>query len=226
VRQDFVANVSHELRTPLTSLRGYAETLLDGGLDDLQHRAGFVRTIRDQAARLSALVEDLLSLAELEGRGAGLRTEAFDLRAVAARQVEAFRPRAGAGGLALTLEAGPPVVVTADRVRIEQVIANLLDNATKYTEQGEVRVTVAAAGGTAWCRVRDTGPGIPGEDLPRVFERFYRVDKARSREKGGTGLGLSIVKHVIALHGGRVLAESEPGLGSTFGFEIPAVPPG
>jgi two-component system phosphate regulon sensor histidine kinase PhoR len=226
VRQDFVANVSHELRTPLTSLRGYAETLLEGGLDDPEHREGFVRTIRDQATRLSALVEDLLSLAELESRGAGLRPETFDLRAVVSRQVEAFRPRAEAGGLALTLEPGSPVHVTADRVRIEQVLANLLDNATKYTEQGEVRVTVAAAGGTAWCRVRDTGPGIPGEDLPRVFERFYRVDKARSREKGGTGLGLSIVKHVIALHGGRVLVESEPGRGSTFGFEIPAAPRG
>ena len=221
VRQDFVANVSHELRTPLTSLRGYAETLLDGGLDDVEHREGFVRTIRDQATRLSALVEDLLSLAELESRGAGLRTEVFDLREVVARQVESFRPRADAAGLALELEPGGPVQVTADRVRIEQAVANLLDNATKYTEHGGVTVSVAGADAHAWCRVRDTGPGIPSEDLPRIFERFYRVDKARSREKGGTGLGLSIVKHVVALHGGRVLVESEPGRGSTFGFEIP-----
>jgi two-component system phosphate regulon sensor histidine kinase PhoR len=225
VRQDFVANVSHELRTPLTSLRGYAETLLDGGLDDVAHREGFVRTIRDQAGRLSALVEDLLALAELESRGAGLRTERFDLHAVVARQVDAFRARAEAAGLALNLERGEPVEVTADRVRIEQAVANLLDNATKYTEQGEVRVAVETGNGSARVRVHDTGPGIPAEDLPRIFERFYRVDKARSREKGGTGLGLSIVKHVIALHGGRVVVESEPGRGSTFGFEIPAAPP-
>jgi len=224
VRQDFVANVSHELRTPLTSLRGYAETLLDGGLEDTAHREGFVRTIRDQAARLSALVEDLLSLAELEGRGAGLRTEAFDLREVVARLVESFRPRAAAAGLELVLEPGGAVQVVADRVRIEQAVANLLDNATKYTEQGEVRVTVGLEQHKAACRVRDTGPGIPSDDLPRIFERFYRVDKARSREKGGTGLGLSIVKHVIALHGGRVLVESELGRGSVFGFEIPAAP--
>jgi two-component system phosphate regulon sensor histidine kinase PhoR len=222
VRQDFVANVSHELRTPLTSLRGYAETLLDGGLEDVAHREDFVRTIRDQAVRLSALVEDLLSLAELEGHGAGLRAEPLDLRALAERQVQSFRRRAEIAGLALELEAGPAAPVVADRVRIEQALANLLDNATKYTERGSVHVAVGRDGDSAWCEVRDTGAGIPAADLPRVFERFYRVDKARSREKGGTGLGLSIVKHVIALHGGRVSVESEVGRGSTFRFEIPA----
>jgi two-component system phosphate regulon sensor histidine kinase PhoR len=222
VRQDFIANVSHELRPPLTSLRGYAETLLDGGLDDVAHREEFVRTIRDQAVRLTALVEDLLSLAELEAQGAGLRMEPLNLRDIAGRQIDALRPRADAAGLVLALEPGPPVEVLADRVRITQAVANLLDNATKYTERGEVRVALGLEGGSAWCEVRDTGAGIPAEDLPRVFERFYRVDKARSREKGGTGLGLSIVKHVIALHGGRVSVESEPGRGSTFRFEIPA----
>jgi two-component system phosphate regulon sensor histidine kinase PhoR len=222
VRQDFVANVSHELRTPLTSLRGYAETLLDGGLDDIEHREGFVRTIRDQAARLSALVEDLLSLAELEGRGAGLRAETFDLREVIEQQMAAFRPRAEAAGLGFTFEPGPPLTVAADRLRIEQAVANLLDNATKYTERGEVRVRAGSGGMGAWVEVHDTGPGIPEGDRPRVFERFYRVDKARSREKGGTGLGLSIVKHAIALHGGRVSVESGAGKGSVFRFEIPA----
>ncbi len=221
VRQDFVANVSHELRTPLTSLRGYAETLLDGGLDDAEHREHFVRVIRDQAERLQALVDDLLSLAQLERPEADLRRERFDLRGLLAQQVAAFRKRADAAGLALVLEDGEPVELDADRARLEQVVANLLDNALKYTERGGVTVRAGADGARAWCEVVDTGSGIPAEDLPRVFERFYRVDKARSREKGGTGLGLSIVKHVLALHGGEVSATSTPGAGSTFRFELP-----
>jgi two-component system phosphate regulon sensor histidine kinase PhoR len=221
VRQDFVANVSHELRTPLTSLRGYAETLLEGGLEDADHRAGFVRVIRDQAARLEALVEDLLSLAELERPGAGLRAESFDLREAAERQAALFRPRGEAAGLALAPIAGPPTPVNADRVRIDQVLANLLDNAIKYTEHGEIRVTVGSDAHGAWCEVADTGAGIPADDQPRIFERFYRVDKARSREKGGTGLGLSIVKHIVALHGGEVSVRSTPGEGSTFRFTLP-----
>ena len=221
MRQDFVANVSHELRTPLTSLRGYAETLLDGGLEDAEHREGFVRVIRDQAERLQALVDDLLSLAQLERPEADLRREPFDLRELLAQQVSGSRERAVRAGLTLTLGEGAPVMVMADRVRIEQVVANLLDNALKYTEQGGVTLRAGIAGGLAWCEVEDSGSGIPAEDLPRVFERFYRVDKARSREKGGTGLGLSIVKHVLALHGGEVSATSTPGTGSTFRFELP-----
>jgi two-component system phosphate regulon sensor histidine kinase PhoR len=221
VRQDFVANVSHELRTPLTSLRGYTETLLAGGLDDADHREGFVRTIHDQAVRLEALIADLLSLAELERPGASLRLAAIDLRDVAERQAATFRPRAAAAGITLHVEDGAPVVVEADRARIEQVIANLLDNAVKYTERGEINVMLGGNRKRAWCEVVDTGPGIPLEDQPRIFERFYRVDKARSREKGGTGLGLSIVKHIVLLHGGMVTVKSSPGQGSTFRFEIP-----
>jgi two-component system phosphate regulon sensor histidine kinase PhoR len=224
VRQDFVANVSHELRTPLTSLRGYAETLLGGGLEDADHREGFVRTIHDQAVRLEALIADLLSLAELERPGAGLRLAALDLREVVERQAAALRPRATAAGLALHVEGGEPVPVEADRARIEQVIANLLDNAVKYTERGEISVMLGGDSDRAWCEVVDTGPGIPHEDQPRIFERFYRVDKARSREKGGTGLGLSIVKHIVQLHGGTVTVRSSPGQGSTFRFEIPRAP--
>jgi two-component system phosphate regulon sensor histidine kinase PhoR len=221
VRQDFVANVSHELRTPLTSLRGYAETLLGGGLDDAEHREGFVRTIHEQAVRLEALIADLLSLAELERPGAELRLAALDLREVVERQAATVRPRAAAAGLALHVEDGPPVLVGADRARIEQVIANLLDNAVKYTERGEISVDLGGDRERVWCEVVDTGPGIPAEDQPRIFERFYRVDKARSREKGGTGLGLSIVKHIVLLHGGTVTVRSSPGQGSTFRFEIP-----
>jgi two-component system phosphate regulon sensor histidine kinase PhoR len=221
MRQDFVANVSHELRTPLTSLRGYAETLLDGGLDDVEHREQFVRVIRDQATRLQALLDDLLSLAELERPEAEPRRERFDLRELLAGQVGAFRATASAAGLSLALEDGGPIELEADRTRLEQVVANLLDNALKYTERGGVAVRAGIEGANAWCEVEDSGPGIPAEELPRIFERFYRVDKARSREKGGTGLGLSIVKHVLALHGGEITARSTPGRGSTFRFELP-----
>lgn len=222
LRQDLVANVSHELRTPLTSLRGYAETLLEGGLDDAEHREGFVRVIRDQAVSLQALVEDLLSLAEMERPDSTLRLESFDLRVLAAEQVAAFRDTAQRAGLALELLPGEAVPVIADRVRMAQAIANLVDNALKYTEQGSVRVAVGLQGARAWCEVRDTGSGIPAEDLPRVFERFYRVDKARSRAKGGTGLGLAIVKHALALHDGVVALESHVGQGSTFRFDFTA----
>ncbi len=224
VRQDFVANVSHELRTPLTSLRGYAETLLEGGLDDAAHREGFVRVIRDQTLRLQALVSDLLSLAELERPEARLNWETFDLREAVERQMGAFRPAARRTGLALEIEPGPAEIVRADRPRIDQVLANLLDNAVKYTERGEVRVRLGGDESRVWCEVSDTGHGIPPGDRARIFERFYRVDKGRSREQGGTGLGLSIVKHILALHRGDVTVRVNAGPGSTFRFEFPRVP--
>jgi two-component system, OmpR family, phosphate regulon sensor histidine kinase PhoR len=225
VRQDFVANVSHELKTPLTSVRGYAETLLDGGLDDSDHREDFVRVIRDQATRLEVLVNDLLSLAELERPDTRLRREPYDLREALAQQVAAGEPRARTAGLTLELLPGEPEPVVADRTRLDQVIANLLDNALKYTERGGVRVRLHGDGAIVACEVTDSGPGIPVADQPRIFERFYRVDKARSREKGGTGLGLAIVKHIVLLHGGTVSVESAAGGGSTFRFEIPRRPP-
>jgi two-component system phosphate regulon sensor histidine kinase PhoR len=221
MRQDFVANVSHELRTPLTTLRGYAETLLEGALEDVDHREEFVKSIREGTVRLQALVEDLLALAELERPDATLRREPLDLRALAAEHVEHVRGAAERAGLELVLEPGPPVTLNADRVRLSQVLANLLENAVKYTEHGSVRVVLGATNGRAWCEVRDTGPGIPARDVPRVFERFYRVDKARSRAQGGTGLGLSIVKHALALHGGEVSVVSRLGEGTMFRFEVP-----
>jgi two-component system phosphate regulon sensor histidine kinase PhoR len=226
VRQDFVANVSHELRTPLTSLRGYAETLLEGALEDVEHREQFVRVIRDQAVRLEALANDLLSLADLERPGARPQLAAMDLRELAERQIGVFRPRTEKTGLSLTLTPGPAAIVSADRTMMEQVMANLLDNAVKYTERGGVTVTLGRAGGRVFCEVADTGPGIPEADQTRVFERFYRVDKARSREQGGTGLGLSIVKHILTLHGGEVSVRNQPGGGCVFHFEIPGGGPG
>jgi two-component system phosphate regulon sensor histidine kinase PhoR len=224
VRRDFVANVSHEVKTPLTSVRGYAETLLEGGLEDPEHREGFVRVIRDQATRLQELVDDLLSLSELERPEARLRVERFDLRALIERQLAALADRAAHAGLTLELTPGDAEWVEADRARIEQVVANLLDNALKYTERGGVTIALGGDASLVTCTVRDTGTGIPAEDLDRIFERFYRVDKARSREKGGTGLGLSIVKHILALHEGRVTVDSAPGRGSTFRFVIPRQP--
>jgi two-component system phosphate regulon sensor histidine kinase PhoR len=223
VRQDFVANVSHELKTPLTSLRGYAETLLEGGLEDVENRSRFVLTIREQAIRLESLVEDLLSLAELERSGAELHLQRYDLRDAVERQVAAFRRMADRAGLVLEVIPGPPVEITADRARIDQVLANLLENAIKYTEEGGVHVSLGKTDSGTWCEVADTGVGIPEEHKPRIFERFYRVDKARSREKGGTGLGLSIVKHAVVLHGGDITFRSTPGKGSAFRFEIPRI---
>ena len=221
LRQDLVANVSHELRTPITSLRGYAETLLEGGLDDAENRERFVRVIRDQAVQLQTLVEDLLSLAEMERPDVTLRREPLDLRALAAESVSLFRDTAGRAGLGLVLLPGPAAEVVGDRVRLAQVVANLVENAIKYTERGQVEVSVGVDGERAWLEVADTGPGIPAEDQPRVFERFYRVDKARSRAQGGTGLGLAIVKHAVALHGGSIGLTSVVGQGSRFRVELP-----
>jgi two-component system, OmpR family, phosphate regulon sensor histidine kinase PhoR len=225
MRQEFVANVSHELRTPLTTIRGYAETLLDGALDDVEHRREFVEAIRGGASRLEQMVHELLSLSELERTGGSLRRETVDLRALAEGQVRVAVAAAGRAGLTLEIEPGDPVLVEGDRARLEQVLANLIDNAIKYTERGGITVRLGADPGVVWCEVADTGPGIPPDDQPRVFERFYRVDKARSREKGGTGLGLSIVKHIVMLHGGEVGVRSTPGEGSTFRFEIPSGSP-
>ncbi len=224
VRQDFVANVSHELKTPLTSILGYAETLLDGGLEDEAHRRSFVGTIRDQAARLQAIVEDLLVLAELDRPDTTLALGPVDLAQLVRSVTTALEPRARRDGLTLTAETpGAEVVVQGERVRLEQVLFNLVDNALKYTEEGGVRVRLAREDGEAVLAVEDTGPGIPEEAVPRVFERFYRVDAARSREVPGTGLGLSIVRHNVDLHRGRVEVVNLPGRGARFTVRLPLV---
>ncbi|MGH7726551.1 MAG: ATP-binding protein [Candidatus Eiseniibacteriota bacterium] len=222
VRQDFVANVSHELRTPLTSILGYAETLLDGGLEDEEHRRQFVETIRNQAARLKAIVDDLLVLAELDRPDTALALGPVDLKALVRSVTTALEPRARRDGLTLELEApAHEVIVQGERVRLEQVLFNLVDNALKYTEEGGVRVRLERANGQAAVAVEDTGPGIPNEALQRVFERFYRVDAARSRDVPGTGLGLSIVRHIVDLHGGRVEVANLPEGGARFTVRIP-----
>jgi two-component system phosphate regulon sensor histidine kinase PhoR len=226
LRREFVANVSHELKTPLTSIRGYAETLLQGGMDDEENRARFVETIHAQAVRLEALVEDLLELADLERPDAALDLKDWDLSSLLRDMASGFEELAARRGIRLDLEAPPELHARLDRDRIEVALRNLLDNAIKYTETGTVRITAERAGGVVLVAIADTGRGIEPEHRARIFERFYRVDHGRSRASGGTGLGLSIVKHAIELHGGRVGVESSPGSGSRFWFEIPADGPG
>jgi two-component system, OmpR family, phosphate regulon sensor histidine kinase PhoR len=220
-RRDFIANVSHELRTPLTSIQGYAETLLDSGCEK-NHLPEFLEIIRKNAARMSRLTEDLLTLARVESG-----EQRFDPQPVAPAELlhdalESFRKIAQAQGIELMAENGTTPLVNADREAIHQVLSNLIDNAMKYgANGGRVVVGARSAGGAVEFYVRDFGPGIPSEHLPRLFERFYRVDKARSRESGGTGLGLAIAKHIVLAHGGSIWAQSELNHGSTFSFTLP-----
>ena len=225
VRKDFVANVSHELRTPLAVIKGYVETLVDAhDTMPLADRDKFLKTIQRHAERLNSLLEDLLVLSRLESAQPGLARERVDLTRLLADALEDFRARPEAAGHRLALavdEAVPPIL--ADPLKLGQVVDNLVSNALKYTPPGS-RIEITARipeADTVELAVRDDGPGIPEADLPHIFERFYRVEKGRAREKGGTGLGLSIVKHIVQLHGGRVWAESRPGAGTTFFCTLP-----
>jgi two-component system phosphate regulon sensor histidine kinase PhoR len=221
LRREFVANASHELKTPLTSIRGYAETLLGGGLEDEENRTRFVETIRYQAVRLEALVEDLLELADLERFDSPLDMKDWDMGQIAREMGETFEDLARRAGLVLEVSARPGIRARVDRMKVDLALRNLLDNAVKYTDTGRITVTVEEKGAAVRVSVADTGRGIAPEHLPRLFERFYRVDPGRSRNLGGTGLGLSIVKHAVLLHNGEVGVESTPRMGSVFWFEIP-----
>jgi two-component system phosphate regulon sensor histidine kinase PhoR len=226
-REDFVANVSHELRTPLSLIKGYAETLLDGAKDNPEVATKFLQTIDRNARRLDLLIQDLLIISSLESGRVSLSLGAVDLSSLTERLLADFKTRADARHVKL-VNAMPPLRAQADDARLEQVLGNLLENALKYgRENGTVTVGGrTTADGQIELFVQDDGPGIPAEALERVFERFYRVDKARSREQGGTGLGLSIVKHIVQGHGGRVWVESQPGQGAKFFFTLPPVKPG
>lgn len=223
VRRDFVANVSHELRTPLAAIRGAVETLQDGALDDPAHARRFLETVERQVVRLQAIVQDLLDLAAIESGQRPPRFEAVDAGRVLAGAA------AAAGELArrreVELHTAPPprpLLVRADRRHLEQAVANLVDNALKYTEPGgRVTLSLEERGDEVALVVSDTGVGIPPQDLERIFERFYRVDKGRSRRLGGTGLGLAIVKHLVRAMQGRVEVASQPGQGSTFRVILP-----
>ncbi len=238
VKKDFVQNVSHELRTPLTAIKGFAETM-EATIDKANRP--YLETIMRHTDRLVSMVQDLLTLSELEERGNALQLEDVDLKVTAEQILKLFEPRAQAKGLRLVLTLGDlgGFTLRADRFRLEQVLINLLDNAVKYTEKGQVEVTLRprdvtdstgesdrvpspAKPSAIVLEVRDTGPGIAAEHLPRLFERFYVVDKGRSRQLGGTGLGLAIVKHIVLLHSGEISVESTPGVGTTFKVTLPA----
>ena len=224
IRRDFVANVSHELRTPLTAIRGYAETLLEGALEDDENNRRFVEIIKAHAIRLNNISSDLLTLSELEAGRARPEPETVSVRAAVESAVRTLESEARLRGVSLVCGRIEDAQVLGDRLQIEQAMVNLLDNAVKFNRpKGEVLVEVTrAADGRVRITITDTGIGIPHDDLPRIFERFYRVDKARSREVGGTGLGLSIVKHIIERMNGSVSVESQLGKGSTFTLSLPA----
>ena len=223
VRRDFVSNVSHELKTPLTAIRGYVETLLETDPIDGATRGRFLRKIRRQSNRLGALVSDLLTLSRIES-SAEPPEEVLDLRSAAGEVLNLLGPASEERGLELVPEfPGQAVEVLGEEEAIRQALSNLVDNAVKYSSPGgRVSVRLQAENGRAVLEVEDEGPGIAGEHLDRIFERFYRVDRARSRELGGTGLGLAIVKNVARRHGGGVEVESERGRGSTFRLWLPA----
>ncbi len=220
VRRDFVANVSHELRTPLASIRAMAETLQDGGVHDLNISLRFLNLIVGEVERLTRLLEDLLTLAQAESSVP--EKSHFLFHYLLKDVLERFQLQAASARIALTGNFSDDLMIYGNRDQLEQVLINLIDNAIKYTGQdGTVSLRVWETEDSVYIEVKDTGIGILYADLPRIFERFYRVDKARSRQSGGTGLGLSIVKHIVETHGGKVTVESEYGKGSTFGFSLP-----
>ncbi|MBC8040458.1 MAG: PAS domain S-box protein [Opitutaceae bacterium] len=230
VRKDFVANVSHELRTPLSVIKGYVETLVDGHHDiPVDDRERFLKTIQRHTERLNSLLEDLLVLSRLESINPGLHRESVNVNTLLTDIIGDYHGRPAAKEHSLQLDVNVAVgTALIDPLKITQVVENLLDNALKYTPKGSLIQLSARlqSPGEILVTLRDNGPGIPTEDLPHLFERFYRVDKGRSREKGGTGLGLSIVKHIVQLHGGRVWVESTQGQGTTFFFSLPPRPNG
>ena len=229
IRRDFVANVSHEFRTPLTAIQGFAETLIAGALDDPQNRGRFLNIILEHARRLARLTEDLLKLSQMDADRLEIEINPVKVSQLVESCYETARHRAAEKELLLTLAPSLPQNlpdVAGDARRLQEVLQNLLDNAIQYTlPGGKIILNAELKNGSVVFTVSDTGIGIPTADQPRIFERFYRVDAARSREAGGTGLGLAIAKHLIEVHGGRIWVESEVGAGSRFYFSVPLFDP-
>lgn len=225
LRREFVANVSHELRTPLTSIKGFVETLLDGAMDESEQRERFLGIIGNHVNRLSALVDDLFTLSRLEKEEAngGVAMEMSSVEPLIKDAIDVCTPKAVEKDIRLSLECASEFRSLLNTSLFEQAVINLVDNAIKYSGEGaRVDIGCRLEGGEIAVSVKDTGPGIPKEHHSRLFERFYRIDKARSSKMGGTGLGLSIVKHIMNVHGGRVTVESEVGTGSCFTLYLPA----
>ena len=222
-RQEFVANVSHELRTPLSLIKGYVETLLDGAKDNPEVQTKFLHVIEKHADRLAYLIEDLLLLSKLDSGQVVLNLQTTEMRSEIQHVLDDLQSKAAERRVTLVNEFPADIEAPADADRLQQVLFNLIDNAIKYgrTEGSVVVGGSRLADGRVETWVRDDGPGIPPDARERVFERFYRVDKARSREQGGTGLGLSIVKHIVQAHGGDVRVDGELGKGTTFFFTLP-----
>ena len=222
MRAEFVANVSHELRTPLTAIKGFTETLLDGASENPETRHKFLSIIDREAERLKALLDDILDLSQIESHQIDMSLVRTDLAVIINRSLERLQPQIEAAGLQIRVDLPrTPWPVLGDEAWLEQVLVNLVHNSIKYTPaDGLIIIAVDNQGLDSKVRVTDNGIGIPKADQPRIFERFFRVDKARSRQLGGTGLGLAIVKHVVERHGGRVGVESEVGEGATFWFTL------
>jgi two-component system phosphate regulon sensor histidine kinase PhoR len=220
IKKDFVDNVSHELRTPLAAIKGYVETMEDGVDGENRH---YLEIIKRNTDRLVNIVQDLLVLSELEEREIALQKEEVEIRPLLENVLMIFKDAAQKKRLSLELEAGEKLPrIMGDPFKLEQMFINLVDNAVKYTETGEVRVTAKEDGDSLLIEVRDTGIGIPEKQRSRIFERFYVVDKSRSKSVGGTGLGLSIVKHIAQLHDAEISAQSTDGEGTTFSIRFPA----
>ena len=218
IKAEFAANASHELRTPLAAIKGYLETLED---EDPEIQKSFIQTIRRNVDRMSSLVSDLLLLSRLESPVPHVSLEKVDLLSVAGDGMKLVEKLARNKNIDVKIDIEDDMFINGDPFLLEQMILNLLDNAVKYTENGEVVFQASEDGKKALIKVKDTGIGIPVQHLSRIFERFYRMDKARSRDLGGTGLGLSIVKHIVQLHSGEIHVESQPGNGTTFTIYLP-----
>jgi two-component system phosphate regulon sensor histidine kinase PhoR len=220
IKKDFVDNVSHELNTPLAAIKGYAETLEDEVAP--QHRS-YLGIIKRNTDRLISIVQDLLSLSELEDKGLTPHFDAVDVQTLLNNVVKFYEETIRQKGLKLQIQADEQLpVIRGDAFKLEQLLLNLLDNAVKYTEKGTISISISLEEGDIRIDVADTGIGIPEESSGRIFERFYVVDKSRSKKVGGTGLGLSIVKHIVQMHGGSIRVESTAGEGSTFVIRLPS----
>jgi two-component system phosphate regulon sensor histidine kinase PhoR len=222
VRQEFLSNISHELRTPLTSIIAYVETLQDGAIDDPENNRRFLNIIRRNAARMNDLIADIAELSLIETGNISLDLREIKLSPVIDEIFASLSSKAVDRGVTLNNEVPPEALIRTDPVRLEQMLTNLVDNAIKFNrENGVVTVTLSESAGKSLISVIDTGEGVVPENLQRIFERFYRIDRGRTRKVGGTGLGLSIVKHLARLHGGEVFVSSTLGQGTTFSVELP-----